>query len=85
MNKINYISKILWQIKDKKQLNDFLEDVLTPQELETIYERLQIIKDLKEWFSQREIAEKLNVSTTTVSRWARVLKYGKGVLNYLNL
>jgi len=85
MNKINYISKILWQIKDKKQLNDFLEDVLTPQELETIYERLQIVKDLKEWFSQREIAEKLNVSTTTVSRWARVLKYGKGILNDLDL
>ena len=85
MQKLDYISKIISQIDNEKQMKKLLQDILTPQEIELIYERLQIVKDLKKWLSQRQIAEKLNVSTTTVSRWARVLKYGTGILNDLDL
>ena len=47
MQKLNYISKIIAQIKDEKQMEKLLQDILTPQEIELIYERLQIVKDLK--------------------------------------
>ena len=83
--KLNYIVDIFWQIKSKENLKKFLEDILTPAEIETLYERLQIIKYLKQWLSQREVAEKLETSTATVNRWARVLKYGSGILDKLNL
>ena len=85
MNNLDYIIKILWKIKKEEDIKDFLIDILTPQELENIYERLQVIKDLKKWASQREIAEKNKVSTTTVNRWARILRYGTGILNKINL
>ena len=81
--KLNYIVDIFWQIETKEDLKGFLEDILTPQEIETLYERLQIIKYLKQWLTQREIAQKLNTSTATVNRWAKVLKYWTGVLHRL--
>jgi len=84
-NKVNYITDIFWQLEDKNDLEKLLSDILTPAEIETLYERLQVVKLLKEWFSQREIAEKVKVSTTTVNRWSRVLKYGNGILNDLKL
>ena len=83
--KLNYIVDIFWQIETKDDLKNFLEDILTPAEIETLYERLQIVKLLKQWLSQREVAERLNTSTATVNRWARVLKYGSWVFNKLNL
>ena len=84
-DKLNYIVDIFWQIELKEDLRGFLEDILTPAEIETLYERLQIIKLLRQWLSQRQIAQQLNTSTATVNRWARVLKYGSWVLNKLKL
>jgi len=83
--KLNYIVDIFWQIESKKDLEKFLQDILTPAEIETIYERLQIVKLLKQGLSQREVAEKLQTSTATVNRGARVLKYGTGILDKLSL
>jgi len=85
IEKLNYIVDIFWQLKTKEDLKKFLEDILTPAEIETLYERLQIIKFLKSGLSQREIAEKLKTSTTTVNRWARVLKYGSGIFIKIKL
>lgn len=84
-NKLNYIADIFWNTDNKNNLDILLKDILTPQEIETLYERFQIIKLLRKWLSQREIAEKLGISTTTVNRWARILKYGSWVLNDLKL
>lgn len=65
----------LWEIEDKKLLKDFLEDILTPKEIIEIKERIEIIKLLKKKIPQREIAEKLWVSITTVNRGSRILKW----------
>lgn len=72
---IKLISDTLWQIENINDFEKILEDLLTPQELESIAERINIIKLLKQWFTQREIAEKLWISVTTVNRWSRILKY----------
>ena len=55
-----------------------LEDILTPQEIESLAERWQIVKELAAGNSQREVAAKLNVSISKVTRGSRVLKYGTG-------
>ena len=73
--KLDFISSMFLQVSNQKEVNNLLQDILTPQEIETIYERFQIIKFLKQWLSQKQIAEKLWVSITTVNRWSRVLKY----------
>ena len=83
--KLQFLTDIFWQIKDKKDLEKLFADILSPQEIETLYERFQLIKLLREWYSQREIADKLWISTTTVNRGSRVLKYGTGILNKLDI
>lgn len=74
---IKQLAKILLEIKEPKQLENFLENILTPSEHEEIAQRLQILSLLNEGETQREIAQKLQVSIGTVSRGSRILQYGK--------
>ncbi len=48
---------------------------MTPQELETLGERIRILQRLKRGESQRKIADDLAVSIATVTRGNRVLRY----------
>lgn len=61
----------------KADMDAFLEDILTPAEVETIEERLRIARALASGKTQREVAEKEKASITTVSRAAKMLKYGR--------
>ena len=61
----------------KDNLDGFLEDMLSPQEIETIDERIKIMHALVAGKTQREIAEELELSITTVSRGSRILQYGR--------
>lgn len=67
--------------RDAKLAENFLENLFTPPELTEIESRLRIMDLLGKGIPQREVAKKLKVSIGTVSRGARVLKYGKPGLN----
>ncbi len=58
-------------------LDGFIEDILSPQEIETLDERIKIMHALAAGKTQREIAEELELSITTVSRGSRILQYGR--------
>jgi len=58
-------------------MQDFLEGILTPQELIEIPHRLAIIKMLKKGISQHEVAEKLGVGIATVTRGSKELQKGR--------
>lgn len=60
-----------------QDMSSVLEDIMTPQEIVELGERLQLLKKLKSWQTQREIASEMGVSVTTVSRGSRVLQFGK--------
>ncbi len=55
-------------------MEQFLEGILSPNELESISTRIKIIKMLKDKTPQRLIAEKLGVGIATVTRGAKELK-----------
>ena len=61
----------------KDNLDGFLEDMMTPQEIEALDERIKIMHALAAGKTQREIAEELELSITTVSRGSRILQYGR--------
>lgn len=69
---------LLWWLRDKHDLYNAITDFLTPWEIDAIAERIEIVEQLKSGKSQRQVAELLWVSITTVSRWSRVLQYGSG-------
>jgi len=70
------LAAILTSIKDEDQMGRLLQAFLTPQELEDLILRWEIVKLLHKGMPQREIAKQLGVAIGTVSRGARELKYG---------
>jgi len=66
----------LLKIKTSKQMDNFLQGILTPQELAEIPTRLQIVKLLKNKIPQQQIAQKLKVGIATVTRGSKELAKG---------
>ena len=65
--------KTIHQLSTLPKLKLFLNDLLTPAELQAIAERWQVAKLLHQGLTQREVAKTLGVSVTTVTRVARCL------------
>ncbi|NQV42069.1 MAG: helix-turn-helix domain-containing protein [Candidatus Marinimicrobia bacterium] len=79
------LTHILTSLNDEEQMGRLLQAFLTPQELEDLVLRWEIIKLLHKGLPQREIAKELGVAIGTVSRGARELKYGHhGFMQLLN-
>ena len=75
---VEQLSQLLFGIKKEQELRNFLEDILTPQEIIEIEERINLCRQLFQGKTQREIAEDLGISVTTVNRGARMIKFGTG-------
>ncbi len=65
-------------VRDEKEAEMLLRDILTPNELDSIAERWQLIQALHAGLPQREIAKKLNVSISKITRGSRMLQHGDG-------
>ncbi|MBT4960110.1 YerC/YecD family TrpR-related protein [Gammaproteobacteria bacterium] len=71
MKKLNQAILLL---KTKSEVDEFLNDLCTPAELKALDERWAVAQLLyRDEMSYREIAAKLNASTTTITRVARFL------------
>ena len=65
-------------VENEKEAEKLLEDILTPQELASVAERWQLIRELAKGTPQREIAAKLGISISKITRGSRMLQYGGG-------
>ena len=70
--------KLLSADRSRADWDALLEDLLTPQERESLAERWHIIRLLHKGLPQREIAEMLGVSISKITRGSRVLQEGRG-------
>lgn len=64
--------------KNRRLLDEFLVDLLTPQEYEDLLTRWQIVKRLAAGVPQRKIARLLNVSIAKITRGSLELRDKKG-------
>ncbi|PIR98884.1 hypothetical protein COT87_02325 [Candidatus Collierbacteria bacterium CG10_big_fil_rev_8_21_14_0_10_44_9] len=64
-------------LKTPTELSNFLQDLMTIKELKDISQRWQIVLLLDKKISYLDIAKKVGVSTTTVTRVALWLHHGK--------
>ena len=81
MKNISEISKIIKNIKSETEVQNFLLELLTESEVETLSKRWHIVKLLNTGKTQREIAKELNVSLCKVTRGAKILKNKNSVVN----
>ena len=74
----NDLYELFASIDDPKEAQLILKDILTPQELDSVAERWQLIQSLARGDPQRDIADKLGISISKITRGSRMLKYGEG-------
>ena len=85
----NELFKAILSIDSMKECKNFFYDLCTPSEIEEFSTRWLIVKLLSKKKPYRQIALETGVSTTTVGRVARYMKYGHNgyntILNKLHL
>lgn len=67
----NELQQLILSLKNKEEVELFLETFLTPTEYDELSKRWQIIKQLHEELPQRSIRDDLRVSIATVTRGSR--------------
>ena len=70
-------------LRNPKEAQDFLTDLLTPEEIERFAVRWQIMKLSVEGLSRGEIQGRVGASLGTISRARRVVKRGTGMIRIL--
>ena len=76
--KEEFLEVLTLAAKDKRLLDAFLKDALTPAEYREIITRWQILKALWQGKGQREIMHDLKTGIATVTRGSRVLEGASG-------
>jgi len=72
-----YLANLFLSLHSTDNLAKLLDGLLTPQEVEQLNKRIEIVKRLKAGESQRKIARDLKVGLATVTRGAKEVKLGK--------
>ncbi len=70
--------ELIAALDNEQEVEALLKDLLTPQELDSVTERWQEIQLLAKGMTQRDIAEKLGISISKITRGSRALQYGTG-------
>lgn len=78
----NYPSKdlvsVILKLNTEEECINFLNDLCTIQELEKMAQRLEAAKLLLEGCTYEQVIEKTKISSTTLSRVSRCIRYGDG-------
>lgn len=69
--------KIFRQVKSARVLLDFLDDLLTEEEIISLAQRLRIAKLILKGKTYEDISAQLSASTATITKIGQVIKYGK--------
>lgn len=75
-NKYQNLYRSLLSLQTPKETEQFLMDLMTPQEIANIADRFEVAGQLAEGKTQRQVSADTNVALATVTRVNRFLKYG---------
>lgn len=79
----NALFEAILSLKSTKEAEAFFRDLCTIKELEDMRDRWEMARLINKGVPYREISQKLNVSTTTVSRVANWLNNGMGGYKFM--
>jgi len=73
---IDALFEAILLLKDTEECYRFFEDICTINEMQSLSQRLEVVKMLDEKRTYMDIAGKTGASTATISRVNRCLNYG---------
>jgi TrpR-related protein YerC/YecD len=71
-------------IRNIDEAKQFLEDLCTPSERQSMADRWRVVEPIKQGIPYRTIYEQTGVSVTTIGRVARCLTHGQGGYNLIH-
>ncbi len=74
----NELYKAVLSLKTTEECENFFSDICTIQELEALIQRLDVAKCLLDGKNYADISKEIGVSTATICRVAKCIKYGDG-------
>ena len=77
-NHVRDLYELFAAVGNAEEAKMLLTDILTPQEMESLAERWQLIQSLHAGKPQRDIARDLGISISKITRGSRMLQYGGG-------
>ncbi|MBN3527281.1 YerC/YecD family TrpR-related protein [Paenibacillus apiarius] len=75
---IEQLLGVIMKLQSMDECYDFLEDLTTPKELQTLSQRLEVAKMLLNGSTYMEIEAETGASTAIISRVKRSLQHGNG-------
>jgi len=66
--------KTLSQISDFEEMKSFIEEILTPNEIQDLTLRWKLLQELNKGKTQRSIASQYGISLCKITRGSKILK-----------
>lgn len=80
---IDQLFRAILELRNIEECYRFFEDICTINEIQSLAQRLEVAKMLREKYTYQEIAQKTHASTATISRVNRCLNYGANGYNII--
>ena len=84
MNEIERLYELIPLINTKEDCKALFEDLCTYKEIEAMAQRLHAAELLLEGITYEQIIEKTGISSATLSRVSKCVKFGEGYKKLLN-
>ena len=75
---VDQLYKAIVSIDSLEECKEFFNDICTIQEIEKMAQRLEAAQLLLEGYTYEQVIEKTAISSTTLSRISRCVRYGNG-------
>ncbi|WP_110113610.1 YerC/YecD family TrpR-related protein [Bacillus sp. CGMCC 1.16541] len=73
---LNQLFEAILSLKDVEECYRFFDDLCTVNEIQSLAQRLEVARMLREGFTYHKIETETGASTATISRVKRCLNYG---------
>ena len=78
-----FLLDCLRKAQKEKELSQFVDDLFTEEEVSDLAQRLKIARGIIQDKTYQQVSDKVDASTSTVTKIGQVIKYGRGAFTKL--
>lgn len=80
---INELFSVITKVRTEEECMELFEDLCTKQEIEKMAQRVRAAKLLSEGKTYNQVIEETDISSATLSRVSKALRYGEGYKKFI--